>query len=78
LLVAEQVITEAGVLLERLADSGDIPVTKNSEASFKEVILSAVSFDELILEKGDDGLSDRQPFCHRLTITRIPAADLLH
>ena len=64
LFIAEQVIGQTRILLQRLPNPGDVSVSEDSEAALKETRLPAVSLDILIREEGDGCLCDCQSFCH--------------
>ena len=65
LLVAALVVAKVGVLLERLADAGDVAVAEDAEAAGEEGLLHAVALDVLLLEEGDQRLGHRQAYrCH--------------
>ncbi len=61
LLVASLVVAEVGVLLERLADAGDVAVAEDAEAAGEEGLLHAVALGILLLQERD------QRLCHRQT-----------
>ncbi len=56
LLVAHQDIWKIEILLQRLADAGDISVAKDAEHSGKKLMLPAISLHILILEKANQRL----------------------
>ena len=64
LLVARLIVTEApGVLLERLADTGDIAMSENPPATGEKGCFNAVALDVLVRQKQDKRLGGGQ-FCH--------------
>jgi hypothetical protein len=63
LLVAGLVVREAfGVLLERLADTGDVTVAKNSEAPGEEAAFDPISLYVLLGQEAHQRLGRRQPY----------------
>ena len=78
LLVAGLIIAELGHLLQCLANSGDIAVTKDTEASGEKGLFSPVAFHILVFEKGNDGLSHRHTCCCLFVHVRSPIFWVLH
>ncbi len=69
LLVARLVVAQgAGVLLQRLADAGDIAVPENTPAPGEERSLDAVTLDLLLGEEQDERLGHGQ--CSRCHVHR--------
>ncbi len=64
LLVAAEVVAEAGVLFEGLAHAGEVAVAEDAEAAFDEAILVGVAAGKLGLEESDDGLGDGEAAGH--------------
>jgi hypothetical protein len=64
LLIAAQVVTEARVLLEGLSEPANITVTEYPETSFDKSMFPPVTFGVLRLQKGHNGLSDREASDH--------------
>ena len=56
LFVAEQVVAQTGILLERLAEASDVAMAEYSQAACKETELLAVALRVLVLEERDGGL----------------------
>jgi hypothetical protein len=52
---------ELGVLVERLADPGDVAVAKDPEAAAEELMLHAVPLDVLRRKEADDRLRRGEP-----------------
>src|ERR671916_234720 len=75
LLVAGLVVREAvGVLLERLADAGDVTVAEDTEAASEETSLRSVSLYVLLRQETHQRLGRRQPYCgQEITPVRRPA-----
>ncbi len=65
LFVANQVVPQSRILLERLSDARNISMPENSEASCEELVLFSVPLGELILQVGDGGLSRGQTHGHK-------------
>jgi len=65
LLIAEQVVRQPWILLQRLPNPGDISMPEDSQATREEATLLAVSLDILTIEERDYGLCDRQASCHK-------------
>src|SRR2546421_12314058 len=63
LLVASLIIAKLGHLLQRLANSGDIAVAKDTKASGEKGLFSPVAFHVLVFEKCNNSLRHRQTFC---------------
>jgi hypothetical protein len=62
LLVARLVVgQQVGVLVQRLADAGDVPVPEDAEAAGEEALPVAVAFGVLRCEKANERLRRRQP-----------------
>ena len=59
LLIAAEMIREIGILLQCLPDAGDVSVAENTEAAGEESVPLAVTRDELVFEKLNDGLRSR-------------------
>ena len=64
LLVADQVIRDALILLQGLADAGDVSVPENSEATLKKPVLFSIALAVLVLEKCDHGLRHGEASSH--------------
>jgi hypothetical protein len=77
LLVAKQVVGKIGILLECLADTGDVAVSKNTYATAKECLLLPVASHKLGFEKLNGGLRHGQPARHIHPSLLIPTI-LLH
>jgi len=56
LLVAHHDVLEIRVLLESLADTGNIPVPENTQYAGEEGCLHAIAFHILVLEEADQCL----------------------
>jgi hypothetical protein len=56
LLAAAEVVSEVRILLQGLPDSGDVAVSEDPETAGKELLLPAISFHILLLQKLHDGL----------------------
>src|SRR5438477_13119 len=67
LLVAGQDEAQAAVLLEGLADAGDVAVAEDAEDARQEGALRAVALDLLLGQEGDERLRGRHP--HRAHLT---------
>jgi len=65
LLIAEQVVRQPWILLQRLPNPGDISMPEDSQATREEATLLAVSLDILTIEERDYCLCDRQASCHK-------------
>src|SRR5260370_1172352 len=64
LLIARLVVTKFRHLLQRLADSRNIAMTKDAKTPGEKRLLNAVALYILVFEKGDDGLGHRHtPGC---------------
>jgi hypothetical protein len=55
------------VLLQRLAEAGDVPVTEDAEAAGEEAPPLPVALDLLRGEKAHERLADREAYAHRAT-----------
>ena len=65
LLAASLVIGEqVGLLVQRLADAGDVPMAEDAEAAREEAVLDAVSLDMLSGEEADERLRCGEPEGH--------------
>ena len=64
LFIAAEVVAEAGVLLERLAQAGDVAVAEDAEAAFDETLFARVAAGKLGLKERDDGLGDGEAAGH--------------
>ena len=51
LFVAHHYVRKIGILLQRLADTGYVPVAENSQHSGEEFVLLAIPLDVLILQE---------------------------
>jgi hypothetical protein len=71
LLVPGKVIGEVGILLQRLSNSSYVTVAENSEATCEERGLPSVSFDKLIFQEQDNGLSHRHSTLGRQTASSM-------
>jgi hypothetical protein len=49
------------MIIERLAQAGDVAMAENAEAAAAQAHFLAVDFDELVGQVADDGLRCRQP-----------------
>ena len=56
LLIAEQVVGEIRVLLQRLSNAGNISVAEDAHAAPKKALLFSVPSNGLDLQKLDNGL----------------------
>ena len=63
LLISALVVSEFQILLQRLSETSNVAVTKNSEATSKETLFAIISCDMLALQKLDQSLSRSQPLC---------------
>ena len=70
LFVAEEVVPQSGILFEGLPDPRDVPMPKNSQASFEEPVLLAVSLGVLIFQERKEGLGHGQANCHAASLRR--------
>src|SRR4029077_77708 len=71
LLVARQDVAQAAVLLEGLADAGDVAVTEDPEHAGQERRPLAVALDLLLGQEGDERLRGRHPHRAHLTAPRV-------
>jgi hypothetical protein len=66
LFIAAEVIGKIWVLVQRLADSGEIAVTKNTETSREKWLFSPVAGHMLHLEESDNCLGSGESLRHFL------------
>ena len=71
LLVARQVVAQAAVLLQRLADAGDVAVAEDAEHAGEERRRRAVALDLLGGQERDQRLRHRHPHGRHLTAPRV-------
>ena len=64
LLISKQVVPQSGILLQRLPDSGNVPVPENTKAASEKLMLLAVSLGELILQELYRSLCRGRANCH--------------
>src|SRR5579862_7270666 len=65
LFVAKQVITQRGILLQRLSDPGYVSMSKNAQTSSKEPNFLAVALGKLVSKESDSGLGRSHARSHR-------------
>ena len=58
LVVAQSLVAE---LIERLANTGDVAMAKNSKHAREEPLLPPIALAELRAQKADQGLGHREP-----------------
>ena len=63
LFIAAKVIAQPTILLQRLPDTGDIAMPKNSETSRNEAKFFSIARGILVLQKSDDRLRHRKTPC---------------
>ncbi len=63
LLVAAEVVGEVGILLQRLAETGDDAVAEDAPSTFEEAVFDAVALDVLVLEEAQQGLRHCHSSC---------------
>ena len=78
LLVAGLVVGHGvGVLLERLADAGDVAVAEDAEAACEEALLRPVPFDVLVREEPNQRLGHRESYRAQLPHLRFVVSTIV-
>jgi len=68
LLVAKQIVGQPGILLERLAHTGNVAMSEDSQTAFEQPMLHPIPFRILVLEEPNDGLRDGEAGCHGISL----------
>src|SRR5215472_9398367 len=65
LFVPGQIVGKLNILLESLAQPGDVPMAENPEASLNELIFLRIALRILIPQESNDRLRHRHPANHQ-------------
>jgi hypothetical protein len=63
LFIAARVVSKAGIFKKGRADAPNIPVAQDAKTSSKKLMLDAITFDILSIEKSDQSVCNAESLC---------------